>query len=134
MSMRWTEEDFTAYQAKWVTTGTSTGPEERLDEPEPDPGPESVLQERIERYCEDHALFYFHDRSRKCNVPGMVDIVIAMPSGRTLWLELKSRKGRLRKEQERTILSLLRCGHEAHVVRSFKAFLRLVNQDKPCST
>jgi hypothetical protein len=130
MSMRWTEDQLAEYQERnrgLRGSRATSDPASFVGVPDiPDPGPERDLQSRIEKYCEDKGWYYFHDRSRGDNRKGHPDIVVALPFGRTLWCELKARGGRLRKEQERAILQLVRCGHEAHVVRSFRAFLRLV--------
>jgi len=91
-----------------------------------DPGPESDLQDRIETWCRDNGFPFFHDRSRKCNEPGFPDLVIALRGGRTLWIELKSRNGKMRKEQEAWRLKLLHLSHEHHVIRSFKRFLEVI--------
>jgi hypothetical protein len=92
-----------------------------------DPGPESELQERIEKWCKENGFPFFHDRSRNKNEPGFPDLVIALRDGRTLWIELKSKDGRLKKDQEKWRLQLMALGHEHHVIRSFKRFMEVVN-------
>ena len=93
---------------------------------EPDPGSESDLQDKIEKWCEDHGYPFFHDRSRKCNEPGLPDLVIALPGAVTLWVELKSKRGRLSEDQKRWRLMLLQLGHQWHEVRSYRQFIKIV--------
>ncbi|MCE5335578.1 MAG: VRR-NUC domain-containing protein [Desulfobacteraceae bacterium] len=93
-----------------------------------DPGPESSLQERIEKWCRENGFPFFHDRSRGWNEPGFPDLVIALRCGKTLWIELKSKDGRLKSEQEKWRLQLMALGHEHFVIRSFKRFLEVANE------
>lgn len=92
---------------------------------ESDPGPEHDLQTRIEIWCSDHALPFFHDRSRGKNESGFVDLVIAFPHGLTVWAELKSKHGRLSDDQKRWRSALLFLGHRWVEIRSFRQFLRI---------
>ena len=124
--MRWSEDQLGEYLERQSAVVGKKKMSSSPDECAPDDNPERTLQERIERYCEEHGFYYFHDRSRGANRPGHPDLVIAMPSGRTLWLELKSRQGRLSQEQKQVILRLLACSHEAHEVRSFRQFLKII--------
>ena len=59
--------------------------------------------------------------------PGLPDCIIAIPGGRTLWIELKSEKGYLRTEQKLKARMLIAMGHEWHQVKSYKRFLEVVN-------
>jgi hypothetical protein len=96
---------------------------------EVDDGPESRIQGRIEDLCRRRGYFLFHDRSKKVNAPGLPDLIIALPGGRTVWLELKSKGGRMSPEQTLVINQLLLLGHEVHIVRSFKAALASIAMD-----
>lgn len=140
--LRWTDEELIAYQERQRSRSvpaprycSSSGVEPGglpvpsvppLSDPPPDSGLERDLQAKIEEYCKEHGYPFFHDRSRKCNVPGFPDLVIALPGGRTLWIELKSKSGRLDSEQKRFRLMLLALGHEWHMCRSFRHFARIV--------
>lgn len=136
MSLRWTQEQFEAYQARrgipkhagYVPLSTHSSKIGPSDVPKPDQGKESDLQAKIERYCRDHGYYFFHDRSRGDNAKGHPDLVIAIHH-RTLWLELKSAQGRLSSEQRQVRLQLLQLGQEWHEVRSFKQFLTIINND-----
>lgn len=103
----------------------ASGSPSTLTQVEADPGPESDLQTKIENWCEEHALPYFHDRSRGKNDPGFVDLVIAFPKGVTLWAENKSKGGRLSDDQKTWQRALLFLGHKWVEIRSFKQFLSI---------
>lgn len=118
--MRMTEAEYQAWQAKQAPVGRSDNPEV------PDDAPESSLQARCERYLEEHGHPYHHDRSRRKNKPGMVDLVVALPGGRTVWCELKAPDGRLSEAQKKFRLGLLHHGHEWREVRSFRRFVQIM--------
>lgn len=113
MSLRWTQEQFETYQARraipkhagYVPLSSHSREIGASDVSKPDPGRESDLQAKIERYCRDHGYYFFHDRSRGDNAKGHPDLVIAI-RGRTLWLELKSSQGRLTSKQRQVRLQL----------------------------
>ncbi len=120
--MRWTPEQHAEYveRIKRKFAPKRTDPIlNGVDEPE------STLQRMIETWCEEHGYPYFHDRSRGANRSGFPDLVIALPAGRTLWVELKSSRGRMSAAQNRWRMMLLHLGHEHHVIRSYREFLRV---------
>jgi len=116
---RWTETQYQDYKIK--TTDVLTDKQDA-----PDPGPESRLQRKIEAWCREHGYPCFHDRSRGKNAPGWPDLTIVMRN-RVVFIELKSAKGVLRKEQKQKRLEFYHLGHSIHVVKSFKRFLEIVN-------
>ena len=120
----WTEADVNAYNLRRKIKVAESVPETT---DAPDQGQESDLQEKIGKYCREHGFPFYHDRSRKKNAPGFPDLVIALKGGRTLWLELKSKKGVMLKEQKEWRLQLLALEHEHHICRSYKHFLSIVN-------
>ena len=120
--MRWTKDQMLEYMAKRAKF---------YDQPDtPDPGRESKLQSRIMNHCRQNGWKVFHDRSRGKNEPGWPDLFIFLPEGRTVLVELKAGNKKLRKEQKdlRRVLTWL--GHTVHVVRAFKTFLRIVENEK----
>ncbi len=131
MSARWTEEQLAAYRERIAKAPPLSF---NVDNShctisvveDPDPDPESNLQEKIEKYCREHGFPFFHDRSRKKNAPGFPDLVIALKGGRTLWLELKSKGGVMSKEQKEWRLQLLALGHEHHIVKSYRGFMQII--------
>jgi hypothetical protein len=117
--MRFTQEEYLAYKAK---------NNELKYTDDADEGKESKLDLKIARYIKDNGLYGFHDRSRGINKAGHPDWVIALPNGRTLWIESKAKKGRMSEEQKNNRLLLLALNHEFYVIRSFKRFLEVVNK------
>ena len=119
--MRWSQDELDAFYAK-----SKFKPEVTKEDLDTD-AKESELQSKIEAWCKERGYFHFHDRSRKVNTPGMPDLVIALPGGKTLWCELKRPKGgKVSVEQQRVILRLNYLGHCVVVVNTFKGFLREV--------
>ena len=94
----------------------------------PDKGLESKLQAKIIRYALDNGFPCFHDRSRKKNTAGWPDLVLCCPNGIVLFLELKSKSGRLSKDQESMRLKFLFLKHNWYEVRSYKKFIDIINQ------
>ncbi len=92
--------------------------------------PESALMSKIRAYCLRNGYpAQFFPTSRKLSpflTPGIPDCIIALPAGRTLWLELKSKRGCLSDPQKQVRQQLLHLGHEWHKVKTFKAFKELV--------
>lgn len=103
-----------------------------VDDSTPDAGPESRLQGKIVKWAKDHGFPCLSFRqSRKAKgflTPGWPDITMAIHNNRVLFLELKAKKGVLRKEQTATGLQLTQLGHEWHQVKSFKRFLQIVGK------
>lgn len=146
MSVRMTEEQVTEYRAKLAATlkrvrggktslMTSAEINEQTDvsnEPgfvsneESFVGLESELQFKCEAFLRGGGFYFFHDRSKRANDPGLLDLVIALPEGRTIWVELKTKGHKTTKDQKRTILRLQYLGHHTHVVRSFGQFTKLI--------
>lgn len=126
---RWTPAQFDEYMVKRESTlhpvKNEPGPKQEADE-----GKESVLQGKIEKWAEEWGhpceSFRQNPRARRTLKPGWPDIRLILPRGRVLWIELKSKKGRLSEEQKLLRLQFLNHGHEIHEIRSYVAFLRLV--------
>lgn len=114
---RWTQDMLTNYRAGRIK-----------DDDNPDSGPEKKLTAKIMQWCKDNGYPHFHDRSRGKNTAGWLDHVIALPNGRTLYIEDKAAGGRLTPEQKLMIKKLMILGHEVHVIRSFKRFLEVVDE------
>ncbi len=99
---------------------------------EADPGPESILQGKIEKWCRDWGrpcLSFRQSKHAKRLLPaGWPDMEIIMPKGQTLRIELKSRSGRLSAEQKQLRLQFMALGHTIHQIRSYRAFLSIVER------
>ena len=126
MSIRWTHDELTAYRQKRTTLNEV----DKTDASESEDS-ESRLQRRIIEYCESNGYYVFHDYSRAVNKPGHPDLIIAMPEGRIVWIELKSKTGRMTDDQTRVYLQLKAMRHEAYRnVRSFKQFIAIIQGGK----
>lgn len=121
MSLRWTEDQLTDYQ---------TRNQELSDTHTPDNTPESVLQRKINKYCRDHGYpfvsFRKSKRAKGFLNPGTPDLIIGLPAGRTIWIELKDKSGRLSDDQKLFAKKLLFLKHEWYEVRSYKRFLEII--------
>ncbi len=90
---------------------------------------EAALHAEILEDCRAHGWPVHHarmDRPATCGV-GTPDFAIALPNGRTVWIEAKSKTGKLSREQAAWIASLRRHGHTAEVVRSMSEFMLVTN-------
>jgi hypothetical protein len=95
-----------------------------------DPGPESDLQGKIQQWARSHGhpclSFRMAKNAKGFLPPGWPDITLILPQ-RVLFIELKSKRGRLTPEQKNTKIKFLNHGHEIYEVRSFKRFLEIIN-------
>lgn len=96
-----------------------------------DDGKESILLNKIIKYCKDNGYYYFHDNSRKINAKGHPDLVIALPNKHTLWLELKAKNGRLSLEQKKVLSQLKSLGHEVYTLNNYDDFLMIIKSPVP---
>jgi len=99
-----------------------------------DDEPESTLSKKIRVHCKAHgwpALILPQSKLLSHFIPeGWLDGVITLPSGSAIFLELKSKKGELRKAQRLMVAMLLTLGHEVHKVKTWKRFLEIVYRGK----
>jgi len=142
--MRWTQEQYEDYIIR-SRLNNKAQVERRLDEnpgsfflssgtpdPEPpaSPEPESVLQGKIQRWAKEKGYPIQSNRQTKkakgLLTPGWPDICLILYN-RVVFIELKSAKGYLRKEQKDLRIQFLHLGHEIHEVRTFKRFLEIAN-------
>jgi len=98
--------------------------------PEPDRGTgerESKLHEAIRLECSRRGWLAFcgamHRRSWRTR--GEPDFAIAVPGGLTLWVECKTRDGRLSDDQIDVATQMRAIGHNVHVVRSMARFVEV---------
>lgn len=90
---------------------------------------ESDLQQQIRNFLYERRWAFFWSPMHKASSAGMsgiTDFIVAAPNGRTLWVEAKSRTGKLRTEQLGFKMLLEANGHEHHVVRSYREFCEVV--------
>ena len=126
--MRFKDMDaYNTWQAERdVNMKASEPPSSTLPKDKADSGPESKLQAKILKWAKDKGYPVFHDRSRKKNVPGWPDLTLCLPKGIVLFLELKSEKGVLRKEQEAIRQQIMYLKHDYFIVKSYKRFQEII--------
>ena len=89
---------------------------------------ESDLHDQILAYCRQHHCYVVHSRMDRAttNAVGVPDFIIALPEGRTIWIEAKSKKGKLTPAQNGVRIALSSLGHTWTCVRSFQEFLEAI--------
>ena len=120
--MRWTELQLLAHKSK------KEKPKESVYNA--DEGLENDLDNKIRKFLNENGFYGFHDISRGKNKKGHPDWVIALPNGRVVWIENKSKTGKLTKEQKENMIKLLGLGQEFYECRSFKQFLDIIYEKK----
>ena len=90
------------------------------------PERESDLHNLIAADLRARRIYFTHSRMDKAatNSIGTTDFIIALPGGVTLWMEVKTAKGKLSREQSGVALLLKIAGHRWACVRSFEDYLR----------
>lgn len=88
---------------------------------------ERELHEQILAMCRSKGWPVVHSRMDVPSTSGVgtPDFVIALPIGRTVWVEAKTAKGKLRPEQAAWLAALRAKGHRAGVVRSIEEFVMM---------
>lgn len=98
----------------------------------PDSGPESELAKNICAHAKSQGWPYIYfpqsEMVRFFLPAGWPDFVIAIPQGRTIYLETKSAKGELRKKQTLMANMFRYLGHEYEKCKSFKRYLKIVER------
>ncbi len=117
---RWTEEQFKEYMVRT---------EVKSHNDTPDDGPEARLQGRCLKYCKDEGYPCLSFRQSKKAIgfvtPGWPDMTILTKDG-VVFIELKSKGGRLRTEQDKLKRIFDWLGHPIHIVKSYKRFLEIM--------
>ena len=91
-------------------------------------GRESELHEAIFDECRRRCWIALHGSmaDRTCRTLGEPDFVVLAGGGRVLFVECKSRTGKLSPAQAALKHHAEKLGHTVHVVRSLEDFLRLL--------
>jgi len=86
---------------------------------------EAELHEAILHYCRSKGWCVAHCRMDKPSTSqiGTPDFIVAMPQGKTIWVEAKTAKGKLSLEQQAWLTALRKLGHKAGVVRHIQEFV-----------
>jgi hypothetical protein len=89
---------------------------------------EAELHEEIFSECRRRGWIALHGSmaERTCRTLGEPDFVILADGGRVLFVECKSRTGKLSPAQAALKHHAEKLGHKVHVVRSFEEFLALL--------
>ena len=134
--MGWTELDLQKWKDKRYSYAESDLIKILEADPDPDEGPESILQGKIEDYCESHGYPYLSIRQAVTKYPRIAhifkdwtDVTIAAPGGRTILIELKAKKGALSKGQRLKAMQLLALGHEWHQLKTWAKFIEIMEGD-----
>lgn len=72
--------------------------------------PESALQQAVQDRCDALSLIWYHVNDSRRDNPGMPDLLVVGKV--TLFIELKSMRGRLRPEQETFMTALQDSGQQ----------------------
>lgn len=127
---RLTEQEFLEVQHKMQRTDRPS-PDHFVDT-EADGEPESVLANSIKQWADGKGYpCLVHPRSKKLSwflPPGYADIVLSLPLGITLYLEIKAQKGVWRKEQQLMAMQWRQLGHQYYVLKTLKGFLELIDR------
>lgn len=86
---------------------------------------EGQLHRDIETYCKVREWYYVHSRmdQRTTTAEGVPDFIIALPGGKTLWIEAKAKTTKTSQKQQGAHRWLRKLGHGCVVVRSMDDFL-----------
>lgn len=129
MSMRHTPEEYELVKLKLAKFKKQYPPKFTEDETEADLGPESDLQKKIvaDAVANGWPVLSFpqSEKVKRFLPPGWPDILIAMPKGRTVYLETKSATGELGKKQKLMCNMFRMLGHSYYKVKSFKRYLEI---------
>lgn len=93
---------------------------------------EADLHSLIVAELKARRLYFVHSRMDKAHTNGIgtTDFIIALPEGKTLWVEAKTPKGKLSREQAGVALLLQIAGHRHAVVRSHAEFINALDLAK----
>jgi hypothetical protein len=89
---------------------------------------ERDLHDDIQAECERRMWWTIHSRmDRPTSIgKGVCDFIIMADGARTIYVECKSKTGKLSDDQRIFITWMKRLGHTVHVVTSFQQFLELI--------
>lgn len=89
---------------------------------------EEILHNKIITYCKDRRWIYFRSSMahRTHATLGTPDFIILADKGRVLFIECKSKTGKLSTEQLGIQLAAKILGHTVHAVRSMREFTAIL--------
>lgn len=118
----WTQSQADAIQAR-------NRPKSSPDSiPEAFEGREAQLHDLCLAEARRRRFYVVHSRTdqRTTQQKGIPDLILAIPDGKTLWIELKVGKNKLTVEQEAAGVALKALGHDFSECRSFDEFLKVI--------
>lgn len=94
---------------------------------------ESDLHEQIIELCRERGFYPVHSRMdrRTSQALGVPDFIIALPGGKTLFLECKAKGRKATPEQNAAIAHLKSLGHCAEIVNNIERVRELVYAGTP---
>ena len=92
--------------------------------------PETILTQRIVRELEAFGALVFKIHGSQYQVAGLPDLLVHR-GGMTVWMEVKTESGRLRRIQEARIAQIRRFGVPVAVVRSPEEALEFLSDHCP---
>ena len=95
-------------------------------ESEPYECKESELQRTTDAYLTAKGYPFLHIRKAKGNRKGWPDLTILLPNGKTLYVELKVKGGRLTKEQKKFIIDADSLGHQVKICTSIESVIEAI--------
>ena len=117
------------FDSAWLAAREARNkPEPAKASPAVKDGPERAIHDQIEATLKFKRYFYIHSRMDRAttNQLGTPDFIIAAPDGRTFWIEVKRKGGKLTPDQSITRHILLALGHKYAVVYSYQDFLEAI--------
>ena len=89
---------------------------------------EAALHDEIIKFCRKAGYLYFHGAmgTRTSRTEGEPDFTICLPEGHTLFVECKTKTGKLSPAQQAVHHQASTLGHTFHVVRCIGDFMQLI--------
>ena len=123
--MRMTQEEVYKYNARRKASNSAIP---KLEVESKSIEREKYLHDSIIVECRRMGWAFVHSRMDRATTQakGVPDFIIALPEGRTLWIECKSKIGKQSSEQQAFAYHIESLGHEYYEVRDFGDFLGVV--------
>lgn len=90
---------------------------------------EAQIEKHLGKLIEQRGGLYFKFTSP--NNPGVPDRIVITPSGKTIYVELKTSVGHLRRIQQWQIKRLRSCGADVRVIKGWEAAKAFVEEVMP---
>lgn len=126
--MRFTQADVVAHYARLNKSKTAV-PSDAVEQ-------ESQLHQEILADCKARGWLAFHGSMahRTARTIGEPDFIVCADNGQVIFVECKTKTGKLSVEQQGVIAWAAKLGHTVHVVRSFVEYLHAVNSELGAQT